>query len=788
MTTDIAIVLAILLVSLVLFISEKVRMDVVALLVLVALAFTGLVSPTEALAGFSNAAVITVWAMFILSEGLTETGVASIIGKQVLKMAGKSEFRMIVVIMLTSGVLSAFMNNIGVAAFMLPVVITVARTTGVAPSRLLMPLAYGSLLGGLTTMIGTPPNLLISNGLREAGYEPFRLFDFSPIGVIIMIVGTLFVALMARLFLPAKDPGASESAVSNRSSLQSQYALSDRAVFVKIEEGSLLAGKTLAETNLGRSLGLQVIALQRNGDTLFSPGPQTVLREGDRLYTQGKTERLNELVGWHDLRPLQSKDEDSMQEGGFPMIEVRVSDKADFIGKSIRETEFRRRYGLNVIKVYKKGNVVDDELARQTLHEGDRLLLLGSKEAAEALASDDAFEGWQKASPETMERFRSIHRKLFEVQIPKDSWLADKALSDSRLGQLFDIHVISIKRGGEELLLPDPQMPLREGDILTLHSRQENLDALRGMQQLKMEMSNESDTSSILEADEIELIEATLAPNTDYAGKTTSEMQLRNQYGMQLLGILRANRVYRSNLGQMPIQYGDALLLMGPREKLGLIKSDKNLLLLGELPAEKEKGTKKPLIASLIMVGVIFPVFFGWMPIALTAIAGATLMVLTKCLRMGDAYRAIEWRAVFLIAGMLPLGTAMQSTGAALYLTDALMAVTGNQGPWVVIAGLYLITSLATTIIPTAALVVLMSPIAIQSSVEMGISPYTAMMAIAMAASASFTSPISHPANVLVMGPGGYRFVDYLKLGIPLALVVFITVMIFLPIFWPLGP
>jgi di/tricarboxylate transporter len=161
MTTDIAIVLAILLVSLVLFISEKVRMDVVALLVLVALAFTGLVSPTEALAGFSNAAVITVWAMFILSEGLTETGVASIIGKQVLKMAGKSEFRMIVVIMLTSGVLSAFMNNIGVAAFMLPVVITVARTTGVAPSRLLMPLAYGSLLGGLTTMIGTPPNLLI---------------------------------------------------------------------------------------------------------------------------------------------------------------------------------------------------------------------------------------------------------------------------------------------------------------------------------------------------------------------------------------------------------------------------------------------------------------------------------------------------------------------------------------------------------------------------------------------------------------------------------------------------
>ncbi len=760
-------------------------MDVVALMVLVALAFTQLVSPTEALAGFSNPAVITVWAMFILSEGLTETGVASFIGKQVLKMAGRSEFRMTIVIMLTSGVLSAFMNNIGVAAFMLPVVITIARTTGLAPSRLLMPLAYGSLLGGLTTLIGTPPNLLISNGLREAGYEPFGLFDFSPIGGSIMIVGILFVAFVARFLLPTRDPGASESAVSDRLTLKDQYALSDRAVFVKIEKGSLLAGRTLGETNLGRSLGLQVIALQRSGDTLFSPGSETILREEDRLYTQGKTERLDELVGWHDLRPLQSRDEDFIQENGIPMVEARVSGKADFIGKSIREVEFRRRYGLNIIKVSKEGRVVADELAQHRLCEGDRLLLLGPQETIEALASNEAFEDWQKASPEIIERFRTVNRKLFEVQIPRDSWLSDKALSDSRLGQLFDIHVISIKRNGEELLLPDPHLPLKEGDVLILHSRPENLDILRGLQQLKIEMSDEAD-ASLLEADEIELIEATLAPNSGYAGKTAAEMKLRSQYGIQLLGILRANKVYRSNLGQMPIQYGDALLLMGPREKLGLIKGDKNFLLLGELPEEKERSAKKPLIASLIMVGVILPVVLGWMSIALTAIAGATLMVLTRCLRMEDAYRAIDWRAVFLIAGMLPLGTAMQSTGAALYLTNALMAVIGDQGPWVVIAGLYLMTSLATTIIPTAALVVLMSPIAIQSSLELGISPYTAMMAIAMAASASFTSPISHPANVLVMGPGGYRFVDYLKLGIPLALVVFITVMVFLPIFWPL--
>ena len=784
MTPDIAIVLIILLVALVLFISEKVRMDVVALMVLVALAFTGSVTPTEAVAGFSNAAVITVWAMFILSEGLTETGVAAMIGRHVLKMAGKTEFRMILVIMLTSGVLSAFMNNIGVAAFMLPVVISVGRKTGVAPSRLLMPLAYGSLLGGLTTMIGTPPNLLISNGLREAGYEPFRLFDFSPVGGIIMVVGVIFVAFAARFLLPAKDPSATHGSGSSRSALESQYALSDRAFFIKIRDGSLLAGKSLADSNLGRSLGLQVIALQRDGSIQFTPGPQLILREGDRLYTQGESERLNELIGWHELVPVSAEDERESR-SQLALIEVIVSENADFIGKTLKDSGFRKKFGLNVLMVSNAGNISNTNLADRTIEAGDKLLLQGPESATAAIRTHEGFENCREASPELLERHRSIRLKLFQVEIPEKSWLAGKALADSRLGQLFDIHVISIKRGSEEILLPEPETILQSGDKLTLHSRQENLDTLRGLQQLQIETSAKSD-ASILEAEDIELIEATLAPNSKYAGKNAAEIHLRNQYGLQLLGILRSDEVHRTNLAQMPIEYGDALLLMGPHEKLELVKNDKNFLLLSEIPEAKAEGSNKPLIASIIMACVIIPVFLGWMPIALTAIAGATVMVLTGCLRMEDAYRAIEWRAVFLIAGMLPLGTAMQSSGAASYLTSAFMSLIGDQGPWVVIGGLYIVTSLATTIIPTSALVVLMSPIAIQSSVEMGISPYTAMMAIAMAASASFTSPISHPANVLVMGPGGYRFVDYLKVGIPLAFVVFVTAMIFLPVFWPL--
>lgn len=759
-------------------------MDVVALMVLVSLAFTKLITPTEALAGFSNAAVITVWAMFILSAGLTETGVAAMIGRQVLRMAGRTEFRMIIVIMLTSGVLSAFMNNIGVAAFMLPVVITVARSTGVAPSRLLMPLAFGSLLGGLTTLIGTPPNLLISNGLKEAGYEGFGLFDFSPIGGIIMFVGTLFLAFTARFLLPSQDPGASESSGSDKASLENQYALKDRVFFVKLEKGSLLAGRTLADSKLGHSLGMQVIALQREDKTHFAPGPDMVLREGDRLYTQGEAERLNELIGWHELKPVKATEENLLQEGVVSLVEARVTEEAEFVGKTLRESGFRRNFDLNVLRVIQGDKENDDHLAELKLQAGNRMLLQGSESAIAALDENPGFDDLKPVSPELLERYRSIEQKLFEVEIPADSWLSGKALAECRLGQLFDIHVISILRQGAEMLLPSPDLPLQEGDRLTLHSRPENLNTLRGLQQLRIETSDESD-AAILEAEDIALIEATLAPNTPLVGKTAVDIQLRNRYGLQLLGILRANEVHRTDLGKMPIQYGDALLLMGPKEKLEVIKSDKNFLLLSEIPEVKEQNTNKPLIASLIMAAVIVPVFLGWMPIALTAIAGATAMVLTGCLRMEDAYRAIEWRAVFLIAGMLPLGTAMQQTGASAFVTEGLMAVIGDQGPWVIIGGLYLVTSLATTIIPTSALVVLMSPIAIQSAETLGFSPYAAMMAIAMAASASFTSPISHPANVLVMGPGGYRFVDYLKVGIPLAFIVFVTAMIFLPIFWP---
>ena len=217
------------------------------------------------------------------------------------------------------------------------------------------------------------------------------------------------------------------------------------------------------------------------------------------------------------------------------------------------------------------------------------------------------------------------------------------------------------------------------------------------------------------------------------------------------------------------------------------MSSDSDFLILTPLGQEPPDTRRAPLAAA-IMLAVVLSVMAGYAPIAVAAVVGGSIMVLTGCLNMEQAYRAIDWRAIFLIAGMLPLGTAMQETGAASYLADQMMDLLGNAGPWPVIMGLYVLTAMATMIIPTAALVVLMSPIVLSAMADMGLQPETAMMAIAMAASASFTSPISHPANILVMGPGGYRFVDYIKLGVPLTLIVFVTVMVLLPMLWPLAP
>jgi di/tricarboxylate transporter len=292
---------------------------------------------------------------------------------------------------------------------------------------------------------------------------------------------------------------------------------------------------------------------------------------------------------------------------------------------------------------------------------------------------------------------------------------------------------------------------------------------------------------SSFESRRLAMQDATLDPRSSLVGKSVAELNFRERYGLELVGIWRNGAPVEEDLRDVRLALGDALLLVGPREKLELLERDPDFLVLTPL-GKAPPDTRRAPVAAGIMLGVVTSVLVGWLPIQIAAVFGATLMVLTGCLNMEQAYRAIEWRAIFLIAGMLPLGTAMQETGAAAWIAGQVLSVTGDAGPWPVIFSLYAMTAVSTVVIPPAVLVVIMAPIVLSAMADMGLAPETAMMAMAVAAAASFMSPISHPANILVMGPGGYRFADYLRVGVPLTLVVFVVVMIVLPFIWPLQP
>lgn len=786
MTLEIALVFGILICALFLLVTERVRMDVVALMVLGSLAIGGLVTPEEAVAGFSNAAVIAVWATFILSEGLTRTGISDLIGHLILRLAGRSEIRMVFVIMLAAGGLSAFMSNIGVAALMLPMVVEISRRTRLPASRLLMPLAYATLLGGMTTMIGTPPNLLISGALSANGFEAFQIFDFSPLGVVLLTGGTLFIALVGRLWLPRKKIEVGRRRRSQRK-LRMQYGLHTSSIEMRVAEDSILVGKNLGQSRIGSAAGLIVMALERDGHTQLMPSRQTLLEAGDKLVVQGQLDRFNEFRRWSELViEREAPVLQSLVAGHVGVIEVGVAEDSPLVDQVFSHSEFRARYRANWLAV-RRGDVVRREnLAKVPIRANDVLLLQTELDNVERLAHSPDFSGYREVTQAELTEVYRLQEHVFVVRVPRESALAGDSLKRSRFGDAFDFHLLGLFREGELTILPPADVPLIGGDLLLIQGREEDLDALRGLQELEIDTENAAQLN-VLEGDRLSLTEATLQPRSDLIGKPLTELDLRARYDLEVVAVWRNGEPIRSNLDNLVMKLGDALLLLGPREKLLLIENDPDYLLLTPI-GQRPQDTSKAPVAGIIIAGVILAVLSGWLPLHIAAVIGATLMILTRCLSMDEAYRAIEWRAIFLIAGMLPLGVAMEQSGAARLLAEQTLDLLGPLGIWWVIAGLFFVTATATIVIPTAAVVVLMSPVVISAMTDFGVQPHAAMMAVAMAASASFTSPISHPANLLVMGPGGYRFKDYLRIGLPLTLVVFALTMLVLPVFWPVVP
>jgi di/tricarboxylate transporter len=785
-TPEIITILIILAAVIVLLITEWTPLEVLALLVMGILPVAGIVSPKEALAGFSNPAVVTIWAVFILSGGLTRTGIANILGRQLLKVAGSSESMLVAIIMVISGGLSAFMNNVAVAALMLPVVMDIARKTGRSPSILLMPLAFGSLLGGLTTMIGTPPNILVSEALAENGLEPFSLFDFSPVGLIVMVGGVAFVTLIGTRLLPQRNPA--KEAASAHHDFRPQYRLQERLFQIRIPRDSALAGKTLAASRLGAALGLIVVGITRGGRTLLAPAIDEKIQPNDRLIVEGNAAQIEEMNHWGQL--LTESGTVGMEvlfDHGMQAARLRLQPDNAFINQSLSAIDFRNRYGLNVLAILHDDRPLTTDLKSHPLQSSDILLVHGPVEKFDSLESESHFMPPEELTPEDLRKEIAADVSIQQLRVPKESKLVGLTLNASRLGDAVDVQILCIQSANGAPRIPASDDRFAPDDRLIVRGAADMISVLllRGLEGMFVTEAARRPDPSMLEDSQVGLVEVLLSPHSVLSGKTLRDMNFREKYGLTVLSIWRKGKAHSEDLRDMALAFGDALLLYGPWEKINLLGREPDFLVLTET-AQEAPREEKARLALVIMAAVLLPVMANWLPIYIAVVIGAAFMVLTRCLTMEEAYRYIEWKAVFLIAGMLPLGTALEKTGAAGLLAKTMVDALGPFGPHAVLFGLLVITFIGTSIIPTAALVVLMVPIALETAAGIGISPYALMMGIALAASSSFTSPISHPANVLVMGPGGYRFVDYVKVGLPLTILILVILMLTLPIFWPL--
>lgn len=594
MTVHAWITLALLGVAMLLLVTERMRPDLTALLLAVALVITGVLTPSQALAGFGQPAVITILSIFIITEGLYRTGVTAWAGNQILRMAGTSERRLVAGLSVASAVLSLFMNTIAAAAVLMSPGIGIARQAKLRPSRLLMPIAFGSLLGGTATLL-TTAHLIVSAALEQAGFEPFGLLDFLPVGIPVAVSGIVTLIILAPRLLPERDVAGQIVRMRRlRKELVQLYHLDQETQEMLVGLDSPLAGKTLQEAGWGKTMDVTVLGIQHQGNILLNPGRETIVEAGDSVL----------------LSPGLSADE-------------------------------QEHYHLT----------------------------------------------------------------------PQDS-----------------LDLVEEFRAQDYLLL-----------------------------------------------------EAVLPPRTEWAGKCLREIRFREHTNFQVVAVWREGRILQKDIAGQRLRFGDALLLQGPHESLPRLKSEANLLLLHQDVAQMDP--RRAVSAVIVTLLTLLVAGLQLLPIAIAMLLGAVGMVLAGCLTMDEAYRAVEWKSIFLIAGMLSISVALDVTGAADALAGTLYQLSGGLPP-LAVAGVFLVlAAILGLFLSGQASAVILAPIAISAALASGGDPYALAMVTGIGCSLTFVSPLGHPANLLVMGPGGYTFRDYLRLGLPLEVVTITAALLGLS-FW----
>lgn len=617
------VVLLILALSVIGFVSGKLRSDIVALIALVLLLVFNILTPAEALSGFSNSTVIMMVGLFVVGGAIFQTGLAKIIGGSLLKLAGKSELRLFILVVLGTSAIGGFVSNTGTVALMLPIVVSMAAGAGANVRRLLMPLAFASSMGGMMTLIGTPPNLVIQEALTSAGYEPLKFFSFTPVGLVCVVVGTLVLMPLTKWFLSDKKKKENAGGRKSKSlnELVDEYQLASNLSRLQVKEGSALIGKTAAELDVHRRFGVTIFEIRRE--------------------SQSKHRKLVKSVS------------QSMADPSTP------------------------------------------------LEAGDILYLMGAREKAEHFASE------------------------YKMSLLDDTQLKEE--------------------GGR----------------------------------------------SVLDFYDIGMAEIVLMPSSKLINSTLIDSNFRQKYNINVVGIRRKGEYMIHGLKDVRMHSGDVLLVQGTWTNIATLShEDEDWVVLGQPLAEAAKVTldyKAPL-AALIMVGMIAMMMFDFIPVdPVTAVMIAgLLMVLTGCFRNVEAaYKTINWESIVLIAAMMPMSLALEKTGVSEYLSNSLVSGLGGFGPTALLAGIYFTTSLMTMFISNTATAVLMAPIAMASAVQVGVSPYPFLFAVTVAASMCFASPFSTPPNALVMPAGQYTFMDYVKVGLPLQLIMAVVMILVLPLLFP---
>ena len=759
-----------------LFLTEKLPIDLTAFIGLVILLLTGYLSAEEAFSGFSSPAVITMLAVFIVSGALFHTGLGDLMGRGIHSLVGGHEIRLIVTLMLVAGLLSAFMNNIAATAVLMPGVASIARRSGLSPSRLFMPLSFGAILGGTTTLVGTPPNIVVAMLLEERNLEPFGLFDFTPLGLILLGLGIVFMATVGRRLLPSREPAAPSTEAPD---LARVYQLQARLFSIRIPEDSPLDGLTLGEARLGTALGIQVVAILRAGQRELAPVAATVLKGGDVLLVEGRLSDLEKLLAVQGVEVQKANTSELPRPArGVSAIRAQLTSDSSLLGQSLRDLRFRERFGIVVVGIEREGKILRDRLAQEILQEGDQLLALGTRPQLEEIASHHDFFVREMG----LSAVQQLQEHLFLIRIPHESPLVGSSLGSSRIGELVGLTVGGIIRDKQTRLAVSPDEIIQAGDRLLIAGEPSRIVSLLELGEIQLDSEA---AEPVLESGDVGFVEVVLAPRSAAASKTLRQLRFRDHYGLQVLAIWREGRSFRSNLAGRALRFGDALLLQGPRENIQHLADETDFVVLSQMPQAPRRTHKAPFaLAGLgIMIALVVS---GFQPIHVAAFSAATFVLLAGALTMEEAYRAIEWRSIFLVAALLPVGFAMEKSGAALLITSALTDLAGPLGPYAILGALVVLSSLLSQGLDGAPAVVLLTPVAIQTAQHFNMNPHPIMMGIALAASAAFITPFSHRANLLVMGAGGYRAADYVRVGTPLTILVIILLVLLIPIFFPL--